>query len=240
MRVVFVHGSMDRGGSFLKVARRLRDLDVVRYDRAGYGRSVSLPPAPTFAAHVDELDAVIGERPSVVVGHSLGGLIALGAAAARPEWVSAVVAYESPFAWADWWPKRSAGGEAVRAADDGGPEDAAERFMRRMIGDERWDRLPPSTRAARRAEGPALVSELRLVRGGPPPFALSDVRCPVVAAHGTESAAHHRRSAVELAAAVPGQEVVVIEGAGHGAHFSHPDEFAGLVRLAVSFAPSRR
>jgi pimeloyl-ACP methyl ester carboxylesterase len=239
-RVVFVHGSMDRGGSFLKAARRLRDLDVVRYDRAGYGRSVALAPAPSFDAHVAELADVIGARPAVVVGHSLGGLIALGAAAAQPDAVTAVVAYASPSAWAVWWPTQSAGGEAGRAADEGGPGDAAERFMRRMIGDERWERLPPSTREARRAEGVALVSELLLVRGGPPPFDLTDVRCPVVPARGTESVAHQRRSADELAAAMPGHEVVVIDGAGHGAHFSHPDEFADLVRRALVVSSSRR
>ena len=36
------------------------------------------------------------------------------------------------------------------------PAGAAERFMRRLIGDARWERLPQATREARRAEGPAL------------------------------------------------------------------------------------
>ena len=30
--------------------------------------------------------------------------------------------------------------------DGGDPADAAERFMRRLLGDERWDHLPPGTR----------------------------------------------------------------------------------------------
>jgi pimeloyl-ACP methyl ester carboxylesterase len=232
-RVVFVHGSMDRSGSFIKVARRLPEAAIVRYDRAGYGRSSDLAPAASFDEQVDELLAVVGDRPSVVVGHSFGGVLALAAAERRPDVVGAVVAYESPFAWEDWWPRQSAGGDAVRTADEQGPEDAAERFMRRMIGDERWERLPPSTRAARRAEGPALVNELRLMRGGPAPFDPAAVSVPVIAAHGTESVAHHQQSARELAQRVPDGELVVIEGAGHGAHFSHPAEFAGLVRRAL-------
>ena len=33
-----------------------------------------------------------------------------------------------------------------------------------MIGDERWEGLPERTREQRRAEGPALLAELRSIR----------------------------------------------------------------------------
>ncbi len=40
--------------------------------------------------------------------------------------------------------------------------------------------------------------------------------------------------------ASPTAPVVVIDGAGHGAHASHPDGFADLVRLAlVPLGPAR-
>lgn len=233
-RVVFVHGTMDRGASFLKVARRLPDVDVVRYDRSGYGRSAHLAPVPTFDAAVAELLDVVGDRPSVVVGHSFGGVLALAAAAERPDVVGTVVAFESPMPWADWWPARSAGGEALAAAEgERGAADAAERFMRRMIGDERWERLPPSTREARRAEGRTLVGELRLVRVDEPPVDLAAVDVPVVAAYGTASSDRHQRSAQEVARAVPHGELAVIDGAGHTAHVTHPEPFAAIVRRAV-------
>lgn len=232
-RVVFVHGSMDRGASFLKVTRRLPDVDTVRYDRAGYGRSAHLAPVPTFDAAVAELLHVVGEQPSVVVGHSFGGVLALAASVRRPGVVRSVVAYESPMPWAEWWPTRSAGGEAVAAAGEQGPEEAAEGFMRRMIGDERWERLPPSTRESRRAEGAALVNEMRFVRIDEPPFDLGAIDVPVLAAHGTASADRHQRSAQEVARTVRDGELAVIDGADHGAHFTHAEEFAALVRRAL-------
>jgi pimeloyl-ACP methyl ester carboxylesterase len=38
-----------------------------------------------------------------------------------------------------------------------------------------------------------------------------------------------------LAGALPHGELVPIEGAAHGAHLSHPAEFAGLVRRVLPF-----
>jgi pimeloyl-ACP methyl ester carboxylesterase len=127
--------------------------------------------------------------------------------------------------WEPWWPP-TAGGAAVDAAADGGPGAAAERFLRRMLGDRRWDALGPSQQAARRAEGAALVAELRSAYAGVP-YVLGDVRCPVRAAMGSEAADHHRRAAEALALAVgqPGGADVV-DGAGHGCHISHPAAFA--------------
>lgn len=233
--VVLVHGSLDRSAAFARVQRHLEDLRVLRYDRRGYGRSLATGPAATFDVQVDDLCAVLDGGPAVVVGHSLGGVIALALAQRAPELVRAVVAYESPRSWTPWWPTATAGSVAVHA--DGDPADAAERFMRRMIGDERWEALPERTRAQRRAEGPALVAELRSLRDpAHPPYEPTMVRVPVIAAHGTTSSAHHRRTAEELAALAPRAELVVVEGAGHGVHLTHPRELAALARRALDRA----
>lgn len=234
-RAVLVHGSLDRSASFARVVRHLEDLRVVRYDRRGYGRSLHVGPAASFAQQVDDLAAVVAETPSVIVGHSFGGVIALAFAQRHPEVTLAVVAYEAPMSWLPWWPSTTAGGAA--AAADGDPGDAAERFMRRMIGDERWERLPMSTREQRRAEGPALLAELRSIREAKdPPYDPSRVRVPVIAAHGTASIDHHRQTAVRLAKLVPVGELVVVEGAGHGVHLTHPSALAELARRALVVA----
>ena len=87
-----------------------------------------------------------------------------------PDLVGAVGAFEAPLGWRPWWPNSSAGGAAHDAAAVEGPEAAAERFMRRLFGDERWEELPAGTQQQRRAEGPALLADLAAMRNGGAPF----------------------------------------------------------------------
>ncbi|MFN8038150.1 MAG: alpha/beta hydrolase [Acidimicrobiales bacterium] len=232
-RLVVVHGSLDRGASFAKATRRLPDVEVTRYDRRGYGRSVDAGPG-TVDQHVDDLLAVLDERPAVVVGHSFGGVLAILAAQRRPDLVPAVGAFESPMPWAPWWPRSSAGSKAVLTAGEHGAGAAAESFLRRMIGDERWERLPPSTKEARRAEGAALLAELREMRAVGPLYDPAELTFPLVVGRGTTSDAHHRESADRLAAGAPHARLLVVDGAGHAAHSTHPDAFAGFVAAALA------
>jgi pimeloyl-ACP methyl ester carboxylesterase len=232
LRVVFVHGSMDRSASFLKAARRLGDLDLVRYDRRGYGRSVGAGTSPSIDDQVDDLLAVLDGRPAAVVGHSLGGVIALAAAVRCPEVIPSVGAFEAPAPWLDWWPSGSAGGTAVATSTESGPAEAAEQFMRRMIGDERWERLPARTRRERRAEGAALIAELGSIRSAEP-YHPADIAVPVLAGHGSDSKPYHQMAAQQLAELAPRGELMVIDGAGHAAQSSHPDDFATFVRRVV-------
>jgi pimeloyl-ACP methyl ester carboxylesterase len=234
-RVVLIHGSLDRSTAFVRTARELNDLTVLRYDRRGYGRSLEVGASPSFDAQVDDLASVVGATPALVVGHSLGGVVALSFAARHPALVPAVVAYEAPMPWLEWWPSNTAGGVAM--AEDGDHGEAAERFMRRIVGEDRWEALPERTKEQRRAEGPALVSELRSLRPpNPAPYDPSQLRMPVVAGHGSVSRPHHQQSARMLADAVPFGELVVIDGADHGGHLTHPTAFAGLVRRASALA----
>lgn len=240
--VVLIHGSLDRSAAFARVQRHLDDLRVVRYDRRGYGRSLATGPATDLEQQVDDLARVVGDEPAVLVGHSLGGVLALALADHRPELVRAVVAYEAPMPWTDWWPRSTAGAVAVdgTAADrTPAPAEAAaaaERFMRRMVGDDRWEGLPLRTREQRLAEGPALLADLHAVRRGEPPYDPTRVLVPVVAAHGTQSAPHHQESARRLADLVPRGELQVVEGASHGVHLTHPAALARLARRAVALA----
>lgn len=235
--VALVHGAMDRSGGMLRVRRVLQPTcRVLRYDRRGYARSLAAGPAESFDQQVDDLAGLLDGRPAVLAGHSFGGLVCLALAERRPDLVPAVVAYEAPRSWASWWPGgagttfRGVGADAAADA----PEDVAERFLRRMIGDDTWERLPAAMRAERRAEGPTLLAEMRSVRPPhPPPFDATAITVPVVAAHGSEARPHHRRATEALARTARRGELRVIDGASHGAHLTHPESFADLVRSAL-------
>ena len=236
--VVLVHGSLDRAGSFARIIRRLDDLHTVAYDRRGYHRSRHVTPVhDTLDGHVDDLLAVIGGRPSVVVGHSYGGDIALGAALrpGGPGSILAIAAYEPPMPWLGTWATRPRARPDSGARPEGDdPALAAERFFRRMVGDSAWERLPEATREARRADGPALAGELAAIRTSVAPFDVTRLTVPAVFGRGSESVPHHRASADWLMEHTPDAELIEIEGAAHGAHLTHPDAFAGFVRAAVA------
>jgi pimeloyl-ACP methyl ester carboxylesterase len=246
--VVLVHGSLDRSASFTRVLRRLDDLHTVVYDRRGYHRSRdALPLNSTLDGHIDDLLAVVDGRPAVLVGHSYGGDIALGAAL-RPRKATSIVAvaaYEPPMPWLGFWPRPAAPPEVTadqngnHAGANAGPDadaDAAERFFRRMVGDAAWDRLPEKARAERRADGPALSAELRAIRLPEAPFDVSALTVPALFARGELSAPRHRESVAWLGEHTPGAELVEFPGATHGAHLTHPDAFAALARRALARA----
>lgn len=224
--VLLVHGSLARGTTFARAVRRLPDLHVVTYDRRGYGRSRAMRPIGTLPDHVADLLVLAGDGPAVVVGHSYGGDVALGAALAAPGVVVGVGAYEPPLSWMEWWPTRRARGE-----ED--PARFAEGFFRRMVGDGAWERANPQVRAELEADGPALMAELSALRSGQAPFDVAELAVPAVFGRGEQSRWHHRRAVDELLGAVHGAQLVDIAGAGHGAQLTHPAAFAEFVRRAV-------
>lgn len=237
VHVVLIHGSLDRSAGMLKLSRRLDDtFRVTRYDRRGYGRSNPHPGPFGMPDQVDDLAAVIdrvegaGDR-LVLVGHSYGGNVALAFVERHPGRVAAVVTYESPLSWEPWWPGDSAGGDAMAWRDD--PEQAAERFMRRLIGDDRWDRLPPSTRAARRREGAAMVGELADLRARPP-WHPDRIAVPVLVMRGEHGQEHHRLGTEALAARLDDAAVHTVPGARHFGPNTHPDEVGARIREFVA------
>lgn len=241
---MLVHGSMDRSVGMTRLARRLHgDHFVLRYDRRGYGRSARVGPPYGVADHVADLAGLITDvfgdgatrrSAALVFGHSFGGHVALGLADRHPELVDTVAVYESPLSWLDWWPSNSAGGRALAtrdATDD--PADAAEAFMRRVVGDDVWERLPASTRAARRAEGRAMVEELIDLRTVVP-WDPSRIGAPLLVMCGGQARTHHRDGARLLADMVDGARFEMLTGAGHSAPLTHSAELATLLRRFVS------
>ena len=235
--IVLIHGSMDRSAGLLKLSRRLHGaLRVLRYDRRGYGRSAPHPGPFGIAEQVDDLVALLAGRRAVVFGHSYGGNVALALAARRPDLVQAVGVYEAPLSWLGWWPPATAGGDALAARDD--PALAAEQFMRRLLGDERWQRLPFATRRARRTEGTAMIGEVSDLQSHAP-WEPEAITVPAVAIHGAGGAAHHSASTAYVGEVLADCTIVEIEGARHFGPNTHPDAVAAALVELVSRAATR-
>jgi pimeloyl-ACP methyl ester carboxylesterase len=237
-RVVLVHGAVERAAGFERVRACLgdleaasydrrgsgtageRELEVLTYDRRGSGTAREGEPAASIARHVADLIDVLAGRPASVVGHSLGGVVALGAALRRPDLVRSVGVYETALPWSSWWtPAERA---AMLAEVDGNVRRAGqqadadpERHARRLAA---WH--------ACRADVLALFAA---------PFEWERLATPLVVGVGAASRAPSARDSRRLAAALEAP-LLVLPGAGHAAHRTHPELFVGLVRRAVALA----
>jgi pimeloyl-ACP methyl ester carboxylesterase len=232
--MICVHGTLDKARSFARVARRLSAFDVIAYDRQGYHSSRSLGPVADLDAHVDDLLEVVGlvdhRGPVSIFGHSLGGLIALSAALRAPTAMASLCVFEAPLGWLVE-PHVISSEASART-----PGEQAESFFRSMTSDETWDRLSDAERATRRADGPALVADLSMSRGAAP-FGLSELSTldldVVVAIGALTENTRYAEGAAALLRALPRARRAVVEGAGHGAHLTHPD---GLARILEAMA----
>lgn len=229
-RVVVVHGVLDRAATFRRFARALAPLEVVLYDRRGYGRSRDAGPA-SFTTHLADLRAVVGiDDDTVVVGHSLGGTLALALASDPPANLRGVSVFEAPLSTSAWWGPWSVSPEAVLAGEvpEAVLEELVSDFLRRAMGSA-LERLGPSFLAERRAEAPAFTRELAELAAGEVILDLARISIPVQAGIGELAGTRHRRG---LRAVVEGTgaEAYCLRGAPHGVHLSAPKAWAEAVR----------
>jgi pimeloyl-ACP methyl ester carboxylesterase len=90
--ILLLHGLMGRASTWWEAAEWLADHGrVLGVDARGHGRSGARGPWTTDRMAADVVDVLAELGPAVVIGHSMGGLHGLVAAARRPELVRALV-----------------------------------------------------------------------------------------------------------------------------------------------------
>jgi non-heme chloroperoxidase len=231
--VLLIHGTA--AALWGEVIERLAlDHRVVEYDRRSFGGSVAEPLADTRRHTRDA--AVLLERlasgPAVVVGWSMGGVIALDLVCCRPELVSGVVVIEAPlFAKRRPRPDQVAGViRAKLAAARGDSRAGATHFLNWALqrqGQKVSDlhRLPDPLREVVLANAAAIVREIDAGTGEAEltPSVLRGVNCPVRWLHGDSSAASFRTAARRAVRLLPNMTVVPVAGAGHMVQLDRPD-----------------
>jgi pimeloyl-ACP methyl ester carboxylesterase len=208
---VLVHGTRDTAAGFDRVRALLTDLDVSAYTRRGWQPGADIEPV-SLQTHIDDLVDVLAERPSVVIGHSWGGHVAIGAAIRRPDLVRSVGIWETAMLWMPTWPLEHH--RHLRTA--------MARVQRKL--DESSERRHERTTFL--AEASASFVQ---------PFDLAELKVPCVVGVGGASLDVFGEGMRQVAALI-GAEVFDIGDAGHMAHREHPDEFAQFVRRAASLA----
>jgi len=246
--VVLVHGAAADHTTFRVIGPRLsRHYAVHAIDRRGRGGSGDTLPYAIErefedVAAVAEAVATAGRPGIAVIGHSYGGRCALGAAL-RTDAIGTVVSYEG----APTPPGVDYGDAGL--ADDlaaldraGRPGDLLETFLRRVVGMDdpaiaayRADPVWPLRVAAAHTIPRELFAEGASDAAGLD--ALGQVRQPVLQVLGGDSKPTFSQATAALDDRLVDGRVVVIPGARHAAHHTHPD---ALIEAIETFLDGAR
>jgi pimeloyl-ACP methyl ester carboxylesterase len=203
-------------------------------DLPGFGATPD-PPVPwgsdQYAAAVAEL-LRSGDGPGpgagvVVVGHSLGGRIAVKLAAAHPELVAALVLTGAPLVRNGRPRTPPAAFRVARALHRAG-----------LVSDDRMERERRRRGSAdyRAAEGVMREVLVRLVNEDYGE-ALAALRCPVELVWGADDTEAPLSVAHAIAAAVPHAALTVCAAAGHLTPLTAPDELRAATERALAHRP---
>ncbi len=231
--VVLLHGIGSNAESWLPLIAALpQDADILAWWAPGYGASVPVAPPQPIAEHyairlAGMLDAL--DRPRVVlVGHSLGCLVAARFAAGRPERVaglallSPALGYRVPYG-APLPPAQQARLDELAAL---GPEAFAAKRAGRLVHDQA---ALPAVRAAMAQVRPAGYAQaVRLLAGGDL-LAEAPRLPPTLIACGEQDVVTPPDNARALHAALPGGTLHLVPGAGHALPQEKPQAVAALL-----------
>ncbi len=211
---------------------------VLCFDQRGYGDSSSPDGGydiASFARDLEQLWDALGVERTVVVGFSLGGFVALEAAVARPERVSALVLEscgEVRPATRQLFSDRAGAMEAGRFSDE------VALHVRRAFSDgyaeAHEDEMAVYTDLARKADPAALAETFRSIAAWEPPLRAAALDCPIVVVNGDLDPGFGPEAGLALTGRLPGARQVVLPGAGHTAHFEDPAAFNQVVADVVA------
>ncbi len=240
--IVLVHGTAGDHRTWRVVWPRLADryrlhaIDRRGRGDSGDGATYAIERELEDVAAVAEALAAESGGPVDVVGHSLGGRIALGASL-RTAAIRRVVAYEgapNPGTAERELPRDDLLARLRADLAAGDLERLLARFMAAITGMTEADlarfRADPVW-PLRVAAAPTIIRELVAADDAPAVSmdALARVAVPVLQVVGSASPAAFRDGAAALDARLAAGRLAVIEGAGHAAHHSHPDAFIAAV-----------
>jgi pimeloyl-ACP methyl ester carboxylesterase len=234
--LVLLHATLADRTSLIPLARALADEGrCLLLDRRGSGGSRMPAPAPVpVARHAEDVLETLdgcGIRRALIVGHSFGGVVGLELAAAHPDRVLGVVAFEPPYLpLADAEHLETVGSVAatVLEAHATGGATAATRGFMELVAPGDWARLRPSTRHVLEAQGDAVLADAAMP--GLDVADLDAIRVPVALITGDRSEPFYLPIARALVRHLRHARLVHIEGLRHTGPIADPGRIAPVVQ----------
>lgn len=208
------------------------DWRCVAYDHRGSGQTLAPVSELTIEGLVDDVFGVadaLGVERCWLAGESQGGLVALLAAARQPERFEGIVTIAAPSRW-ESTPDRELFIQGL--AHD------RHAMLTRFV---RWCMPEPNTETLQRwvlqllmesepEAGPALIRNLY---GCALPGNISELRMPALVIHGRQDTIIPPDNAAQIATAVPGARLLLLDAVGHVPTVTRPRQVAEAIRSFV-------
>jgi pimeloyl-ACP methyl ester carboxylesterase len=242
--MLLLHGGpgFDHSGLADIFAPLADELQLVLIDHRGQGRSDGDDPDEWNLGRwipdiVDLCDALELEQP-IILGQSFGGVVALAVAARHPELPSKLVVSSS---LARFRPDRAfpmfekLGGPEVREVAERHfrelTEETSDEFLRVCLPFYNPTPMPPDVLARVRLKQEVGRHFFRNEGFEVDLFVeLPNIRCPTLVLGGELDPITPVADSEDIAAAIPGAELRIFEGAGHGVFRDRPEEALAVIR----------
>lgn len=241
--LLLVHGAGGHTGTFKELLPRLASSHrVITYDRRGYAQSQAPLPSKKEYLRRSASDAAallreLGAPRAIVVGWSMGGVIALALAVHHPEAVSRVILYEAPLHAKKHIGVRMTGamGASLGLGKLGLQRRGAKRFLRYALGHadggSAFDELDEAMRESMLANAATVLAEGEAGAGEELSRSqLAGLKVPVDQVVGTRSARFLMEAAERTAKLLPGSRTVRVPGGDHVMNIRQPDLLAAAIR----------
>lgn len=226
------------------VTEKLADEVTARVmDLPGHGESPDWDPSVGYGDQALEMAVQCFDGPAHVVGHSFGGYLALRLAVERPDLVQSLSLIDPVFIAAGqrgnpelFAEHLELAGPAFIALQSGDMDTAARHFMEYWGTGGNLDALRPSVLAYCAARMPLVTAtQAPLLEDNAHLLSrLDEVDVPVLILEGSESPSIMSAICDELEADLPQSFRVLLQGAGHMAPLSNPDEVAGMIGAFIA------
>ncbi|MDU8913884.1 3-oxoadipate enol-lactonase [Aestuariicoccus sp. MJ-SS9] len=211
-----------------KIVPQLPDgLRILRFDKRGHGLS-DCPPGPysmgALVTDTERLMDQLGFRDALFVGLSIGGMIAQGLAAKRPDLIRAMVLSNTgaKIATREIW------GDRIAAVHQGGIEAIADATMSRWFSDgfRQTDEFPAWRHMLTRTPQEGYVGCSEAIAGTDFITPTSGLRLPTLGIAGSEDGSTPPDLVRETVDLIPGSRFHLIRGAGHLPCVEKPEDYA--------------
>ncbi|MGB3147914.1 MAG: alpha/beta hydrolase [Paracoccaceae bacterium] len=235
---VMQHGFLGGGGYFAPQMAAMGDrFDIIAPDLPGFAGSMAEPPASSIKAmseaQVGLLDA-LGVGKFHLLGHSMGGMVALQTALDHPDRVERLVLYAT----------NSSGNlpgrfetfeETCARVERDGVEPVAARITATWFRDrEAAPMYPFCVAAGAGATKAAVVAALRAFSGWDVAGRLAELTMPVLVIFGDRDRSYNLDGLIAMTRAIDGAEMCVLPGAAHCAHLEVSDLFNSALAKFLS------